>query len=43
MLDGELTNITSLDREDYEQFLEITHALRLSYITLMKQANVKKS
>ena len=34
-LDGELTNITELDREEYEQFLEIMEKLRIAYNVLI--------
>jgi len=34
-LDGELTNITELDREEYEQFLEIMEKLRIAYNILI--------
>jgi hypothetical protein len=33
----ELVNIRELDREDYEQFLEMMHGLRLAYITAMRK------
>jgi hypothetical protein len=33
----QMTNIRELDREDYEQFLEMMHGLRLAYITSMRK------
>jgi len=36
-LDGELTNITELDREEYEQFLEIMEKLRIAYNVLINR------
>ena len=30
-------HIRELDREDYEQFLEMMHGLRLAYITSMRK------
>ena len=30
-------SIRDLDREDYEQFLEMMHGLRLAYITSMRK------
>jgi len=32
-LDGDLTDISGLDKEDYEDFLEMIHRLRIAYIT----------
>jgi len=37
-LDGELTDISTLDKEDYEEFLEMMHRLRVAYITIIKPA-----
>ena len=34
-LDGKLTNITELDQEEYEQFLEIMEKLRIAYNVLI--------
>ena len=34
---GELTNITELDREEYEQFLEIMEKLRIAYNVLINR------
>lgn len=33
----ERIHIKELDREDYEQFLEMMHGLRLAYITSMRK------
>jgi hypothetical protein len=33
----QMTNIRELDRDDYEQFLEMMHGLRLAYITSMRK------
>lgn len=33
----ELIHIRDLDKEDYEQFLEMMHGLRLAYITSMRK------
>lgn len=33
----QMTHIRELDREDYEQFLEMMHGLRLAYITSMRK------
>lgn len=33
----EQIHIKELDREDYEQFLEMMHGLRLAYITSMRK------
>ena len=40
-IDDELVNITDLDREDYEDFLEIMHKLRMVYITTVRFKNKK--
>jgi hypothetical protein len=34
---NEKISIRDLDREDYEQFLEMMHGLRLAYITSMRK------
>lgn len=33
----QMTHIRELDKEDYEQFLEMMHGLRLAYITSMRK------
>jgi hypothetical protein len=33
----QMTHIRELDTEDYEQFLEMMHGLRLAYITTMRK------
>jgi hypothetical protein len=33
----QMTSIRDLDKEDYEQFLEMMHGLRLAYISMMRK------